>query len=167
MPRKSEWILRIPDALTELNQFPAPVVDRAALERLLGVQRRMAIRLMHRFGGFQAGRTFLVDRVKLIKELSSIGESTEYHAEQKRWLRFAAVLDEARKVHRTRQVAIPQPAPGQKGNLTLEPGRLEIRFKTTVELLQALLELAEGIGSDFEGVRSRIEPNVGSLPRLL
>ena len=160
-------MLRIPDALIELRQFPAPVVDRAALERMLGVRRRMAIRLMHRFGGFQAGRTFLVDRLRLIDELATLSASPEYQAEQRRWLRFAEILDQARNVHQTRQVTIPPPKPGQTANLVLEPGRLEIRFQTTVELLQALLSLAEGIGSDFEGVRRRIEPNNASLPRLL
>ena len=69
MPRKSEWLQQLPSALEELRRFPAPVVDRAALQKLLRVERRTAIRLLHRFGGFQAGKTFLIDRVELIAAL--------------------------------------------------------------------------------------------------
>ena len=58
---------QLPAALDELRRFPAPVLDRAALEKLLRVERRTAIRLLHRFGGFQAGKTFLVDRLQLIE----------------------------------------------------------------------------------------------------
>jgi hypothetical protein len=58
MPRKSEWIEQLPDALDELRAFPAPVVDRAILEKLLRVRRRTAIRIMNRFADFRAGRRF-------------------------------------------------------------------------------------------------------------
>lgn len=167
MPRKTEWMLRIPEALERLGRFPAPVVDRAALEDLLGIHRRMAIRLMHRFGGFQAGRTFLVDRGRLAEQLAGIRDSEEYSSEQRRWVRFVEALDQARQIHKSRQVTIPPPSSSENRRIVLEPGRLEVRFTTTIELLQSLLELAQEIGNDFEAVRGRIEQDTGSLPRLL
>jgi hypothetical protein len=48
-------------SLDKLRDFPAPVVDRAIVERVLRLHRRTAIRLLHRCGGFQAGKT-LSDR---------------------------------------------------------------------------------------------------------
>ena len=166
MPRKSEWLSRVPEALERLDGFPAPVVDRAALEDLLGIHRRMAIRLMHRFGGFQAGRTFLIEKVQLVERLAGIRDSAEYGAERQRWVRFVETLDQARRIHKSRQISIPAAEPGNS-KITLEPGRLEVRFTSTVELLQSLLELAQRIGDDFETVRRQIEPDPPSLPRLL
>ena len=48
--------------------------------RLLGLHRRPAIRLMHRLGGYQSGRTFLIETQKLIGALEEIasGEAFQY-----------------------------------------------------------------------------------------
>ncbi len=69
MPRSPQWFHQLASALAQLQTFPAPVVDRASLEMLLKVSRRSAIRLMHQFGGYQAGRTFLIRREDLIAAL--------------------------------------------------------------------------------------------------
>ena len=37
-----------------------PFLDRPAIERLFGLRRRQSITLMHRLGGYQVGKTFLV-----------------------------------------------------------------------------------------------------------
>jgi hypothetical protein len=56
-------IQRLPAALDELRRFPAPVVDRTIVEKVLRIHRRTAIRLLHRCGGLQAGKTFLIGRL--------------------------------------------------------------------------------------------------------
>jgi hypothetical protein len=58
MPAKALWLLQIPEIVALLETFDVPVVDRAVIERLFGLRRRRAIELLHRFGGYQAGRTF-------------------------------------------------------------------------------------------------------------
>ena len=58
MPAKAQWLLQIPEIVSLLETFEVPVVDRAIIERLFGLRRRRAIELLHRFGGYQAGRTF-------------------------------------------------------------------------------------------------------------
>ena len=67
MPAKPAWLLHIPEIVTMLESFEVPVVDRASIERLFGLRRRRAIELLHHFGGYQAGRTFLIDRRSLIE----------------------------------------------------------------------------------------------------
>jgi hypothetical protein len=47
-------------------------VDRAVIEQIFGLKRRQAIELLHQFGGYQAGRTFLLDRVRLLEALRSL-----------------------------------------------------------------------------------------------
>ena len=58
MPAKALWLLHIPDIIAMLESFDVPVVDRAVIEHLFGLRRRRAIQLPHRFGGYQAGRTY-------------------------------------------------------------------------------------------------------------
>ena len=66
MPAKPEWLLRLPEIRAELEHLDVAIVDRAGIERIFGVRRRRAIELMHQFGGYQTGRTFLLDRVRLL-----------------------------------------------------------------------------------------------------
>src|SRR5436305_14886785 len=71
MPKPSDWTPLIPHALQQLRSMRSKVVDRAIVQQLLKVHRRTAIRLMHQLGGEQAGKTFLVDREHLIRELEA------------------------------------------------------------------------------------------------
>ena len=83
MPAKALWLLQIPEIVSLLETFDVPVVDRAIIERLFGLRRRRAIELLHRFGGFQAGRTFLVDRRLLIEHLRRLAEGEEFQREHR------------------------------------------------------------------------------------
>ena len=69
MSAKAEWLLRLPEIRAELEHLDVPVVDRAGIEHIFGLKRRRAIELMHQFGGYQAGHTFLVDRARLLEEI--------------------------------------------------------------------------------------------------
>lgn len=69
MPAKSEWLLRLPEIRAELERLDVSVVDRAGIERIFGLKRRRAIELMHQFGGYQTGRTFLLERARLLEAL--------------------------------------------------------------------------------------------------
>jgi len=71
MPKPVDWTPLVPDALTALRQMTAPVVDRTTLETLLKIQRRTAIRLLHQLGGQQLGKTLLIPREQLIRELEA------------------------------------------------------------------------------------------------
>jgi len=46
MPAKAAWLLHIPEIVAMLEDFDVPVVDRAVIERLFGLQRRRAIELI-------------------------------------------------------------------------------------------------------------------------
>src|SRR5689334_12786005 len=61
MPAKPAWLLHLSEIIEQLEAFDVPVVDRGIVERVFGLRRRRAIELLHRFGGYQAGRT-LPDR---------------------------------------------------------------------------------------------------------
>src|SRR6202050_5742643 len=89
MPAKAQWLLRVPEILEELAALDIPVLDRAAGERLSRLRRRRAIDLIRSFGGYQAGRTFLVDRPKLVEQLEQIRDSPDFKMEWRREERLA------------------------------------------------------------------------------
>src|ERR1051325_10577840 len=107
VPAKPRWWLHIPEIRTMLVEAEVPVVDRAAVERLFGLQRRQAIELMHRFGGYQAGRTFLIGREQLIEALDAIAASGEYQHEAARRDRLVASVDALRRTRQMEAVRIP------------------------------------------------------------
>jgi hypothetical protein len=77
MPKPIDWTPLIPTVLLQLGAMTSEVVDRGALEKLFHIERRTAIRLMHRFGGYQLGKTFVLDRQKLIAALGEFGSAAK------------------------------------------------------------------------------------------
>ena len=83
-------MLHLPRIIEELRRLPVPVLDRAVIEKLFGLKRRQAIQLLHRFGGYQAGRIFLVDRQELVEQLEAIRDGETFSYEQRRRRRLVA-----------------------------------------------------------------------------
>ncbi len=106
MPPQPQWLLRVPKILEETRRLQVPVLDRASVEKLFGVKRWRAIQLLHRFGGYQVGKTFLVDRQELIQQLQAILGGEEFSCQQKRRQRVVDELEKTRKYLKTAAVKI-------------------------------------------------------------
>jgi len=148
-----------------LESFEVPVVDRAVIERLFGLRRRRAIELLHSFGGYQAGRTFLIDRRRLIEELRRLADGQEFQVERQRKERLDGQFDELRRCKEAARVRIPvQPGVfGRKmadlpAGVELQPGHLHIEFSGTEDLLVKLYELSQAASNDFGRFREAAEP---------
>jgi hypothetical protein len=157
MPAKPEWLLRLPEIRAELEHLDVPVVDRAGIEHIFGLRRRRAIELMHQFGGYQSGRTFLVDRVRLLEALHSLESREDYAAEKRRRERLGDVVEASREHLIAMRVRIPVRAAVARASLDrltpgilLSPGVLTIEFQCPTELLERLYWLAQAISHDFE-----------------
>src|SRR5579872_6327172 len=129
MPTKKTWLLRLPEIRKELSAMNVPVVDRAVFERLFGVRRRRAIQLLHYFGGYQSGRTFLVDRLSLIEQLAPLEASADFAVEQRRRQRLVESLENLRRSRASAAVVIRVEAGAQNGaglpaGVQFEPGLL-------------------------------------------
>ncbi len=164
MPPIPQWFQRLPEIVEELSALEAPVVDRATLEQVFGLSRRATINLMHRFGGYQAGKTFLVDRQPLIERLRSIVKGEDYDYEQKRKERLVEILAKLRRQRAGAQVSIPvepdvfsRKLADLPEGVSLEPGELRITFTGAEDLLQKLFELGQAISNDFEQFRKVVE----------
>src|ERR1017187_8144747 len=157
MPAKPDWLLRLPDIRAQLEYLDAPVVDRAVIECIFGLKRRPAIELLHQFGGYQAGRTFLLDRVRLLEALQSLESRDDYSTEKRRRERLQDAVEASREHMISTRVRIPVRAAAARASLDrlapgvlLMPGMLSIEFRHPVELLEKLYGLAQAISHDFE-----------------
>ena len=166
MAAKPAWLLKIPEIVSLLEACDLPVVDRAGVERLFGLGRRRAIELLHAFGGYQAGRTFLVDRLRLIEHLRRLAEGEEFQIESRRRERLDGTVAQLRRDHAAARVSIPVPPEvrcrkmsGLSAGVALEPGHLHIRFSGTEELLARLYEVSQAACNDFEQFRAAAEPS--------
>src|ERR1039458_8463150 len=157
MPAKPEWLLRLPEIRAQLEYLDAPVVDRAVIERIFGLKRRRAIELLHQFGGYQAGRTFLLDRVRLLEALQSLEGGEDYTTEKRRRERLQDAVEASREHLILTRVRIPVRAAAARASLDrlapgvlLLPGILTIEFRHPIELLEKLYGLAQAIAHDFD-----------------
>lgn len=151
MPAHPAWLHRVSGIHTEVRNLPVPVVDRATVERMFGLKRRQAIELMHRFGGYQAGRTFLLDRAELLRSLEVLMNTPEFDIERRRKESIANMLDEARRTQSANTVRITVPVDVFSQHVDTLPeqicfsdGILTIRFKGVQDLLVHLVELSHG-----------------------
>jgi hypothetical protein len=107
MPSNPAWLHRVPEICAELSALRAPVVDRAAVERMFGLRRRQAIELLHRVGGYQVGRTFVVDRLQLIAELEQMQSAPEFEPARRQRQKVVSELDKMRRNRAATEVRIP------------------------------------------------------------
>jgi len=156
MPAKPRWWRHIPEIRKMLEDARLPVIDRASVERLFGLERRQAIELMHRFGGYLAGRTFLIGREQLIEALDAIAASGEYQQEAARREQFVASVDAVRRTRQTEAIRIPVSREVFDARLKslgpgveLRAGRLAIEFAGPEDLLRKLFALALAVANDY------------------
>jgi len=162
MPAKSQWLLRVPQILAELSALEVPIIDRAVCERIFGLKRRRAIDLMRFFGGYQAGRTFLIDRPRLVAQLEQIRDGGEFKAELHRKERLAERLEAIRRLQAGARVSLPvgqevlsQRLPDLPRGVSLDEGELHVRFASSEDLLTKLFALAQAIANDYEAFEKR------------
>jgi len=142
-----------------------PVVDRAIIEVVFGLGRRQAIEFLHRFGGYQAGRTFLIDRQLLIQGLQRLMAGEEFQNEIRRTERLDQTISQLHRSRAGARVQIPvrpEMLQGEVARLSagiaLEPGHLHVEFSGTEDLLTKLYELSQAAANDFDRFRAAAEP---------
>lgn len=159
MAKPIDWIPVVPDAIASLKASIEPVVDRAALEKLLKVHRRTAIRLLHHFGGQQWGKTLLIDRQKLISEL-------ELFLPASRSALAACTPSQIRRLHhegdRYRfpdvRTSDQRSASQLPAAIQVSPGRVAVEVADLRDLCAQLWILLETCKEDWEGVERLLEP---------
>src|SRR3954447_627848 len=166
MPAQPSWFPRLPHILAELRALDTvPFLDRQAFEQIFRVKDRRARVLMSRCPGVRIGNAWAVDRRQLIAWLEGLQQGEEFHFEQQRRQRVAAVYEQAKREHPARQVEVVVPRESQARTLTslpsgieLRPGELRLQFTDVEELLRQLVELGQALQNDFERIHSLLNP---------
>lgn len=156
MPRQPQWFPQLTSAIDTIELSPSPVFDRAGLETLLRVSRRSAIRLLNEWGGYQLGKTFLIDRDDLLAALRAVKLGETYLRESRRRERLDANLDNTRSYLRSRLIKLPVPAQQGYSAAAMPPGIevialgvLAVQFSTAEDLLGRLYELVQIAAEDL------------------
>src|SRR5437870_10420459 len=95
MPAQPSWHLRVPEIRAALGS-PAspPFLDRPAIEKLFGLRRRQAIRILTACGGYQVGKTFLINRDALLAYIEEVAADGAVERIRQRKLRISSALNE-------------------------------------------------------------------------
>ena len=134
--------------------------SRQDLENLFAVGRATAQTLMKAIGEVQsvAGAHF-VDRPSLLAFLDAMIAAPSVDEAMR------ARLTDAKPVPRPKALRVSLPAdlrhamlPDLPSNITLEPGRLEVRAETAESMLESLVALAMVMTNDLERFRAVVEP---------
>jgi hypothetical protein len=146
MPDKPSYLERLPVILDEARlPKPIPFFRRVDIEALFGLQRRQAIRLMHRIGAVRVSREIAVDQKDLIAWIELAVQSPDVAQEAARQCRVVDRIVElkAETAARARRIVIPDAAPvkGLPEGVTIEPGLLTVSFTTDEQLLENLFML--------------------------
>lgn len=156
MAAKPVWLLQLPRIREQVEALRMPVLDRACVERLFGVRRRRAIELMHVWGGYQAGRTFLIDRHSLLRTLEQLEAGGAYEWERVRRERLDGEIERLHKALPGRQVRINVSSEARDrvvadlpAGIQLRAGELRIAFRDAGELLRLLVELGQAMTNDY------------------
>jgi hypothetical protein len=142
-----------------------PFLDRPAIEKLFGLGRRQAIRLLGAAGGYQVGKTFLVERLALADFISSFEDSGAAPEARARKLRVATALNEVInhaaaqriQVHTAPDVFHRRPADLPEAIELIAPGKLQISYRGAEDLLAHIVELAAAAANDFPVFRKLYE----------
>ena len=154
MPRKIEWIHRIPEIQARVRRHRVPYLDRSETEKIFGVSPRQAVRILDRLGAETLGGAKVIGRERLLDRLGALEQEQSVVFEKDRWERLHSTLEEARAEARRRNIEIPpaQAVPLKRlpEAIRLEPGRLQVRFSSFVELRHNLMLLTQAISMDWD-----------------
>lgn len=174
MPDQPTWIHRLPEILAWLESSEAPpFLHRGLIEGVFRLRRRQALRLMEKAGGYQAGRTYLIDRLQLAQSLRERDTGAVEQAAQRK-ARLEDKIDESRRQVEAKRLRVridPNLAnPGAHSEALppgIEPvgcGRLEIRFFGAEDLLSKVAALAAFAVLEPARFRQTFEAPAGSQP---
>ena len=161
MPATPRWLLAIPDAIRQLEQLDRDLLTRRDLERLFGVSRARAATLMQTFGAEMTGyQRTLPTGPSSSASSAGTGHGAAFRGEATRRDRVVTAIRQARLTGI--RVAVPLEAlearlSGLPAGVTVEPGRIEVRFRSATDAVGRLFALAQALTNDYEQFEALVE----------
>ena len=157
MPAPPRWLLAVPDAIRQLETLDQDLLTRRDVERLFGVSRARAAQLMRTFGAERVGASRVLRRTALLRQLRTYRQRAAFRGEEERRTRLVAALRQARLTGI--RVAVPRAArlAGLPDGVSVEPGRIEVRFRGAPDAVGRLFALAQALTHDYEQFEALVE----------
>ena len=160
MPAPPRWLLALPDAIRQLEALDRELLTRGDVEQLFGVSRARAATLMQTFGAELTGNQRTLPRTQLLRQLRKHRARAAFRGEATRRDRVVTAIRQARLTGI--RVAVPVEAlearlSGLPAGVSVEPGRIEVRFSGAQEAVARLFALAQALTTDYD----RFETLVG------
>ena len=160
VPATPRWLLAIPDAIRQLAALDRDLLTRRDIEQLFGVSRARAATLMQTFGAALTGHQRTLPRTQLLRQLRRHRTRAAFRGEATRRDRVVTAIRQARLTGI--RVAVPSAAlearlAGLPAGVSVEPGRIEVRFSGAQEAVGRLFALAQALTHDYD----RFETLVG------
>ena len=160
MPAPPRWLLALPDAIRQLEALDRDLLTRRDVERLFGVSRARAAQLMRTFGAERVGASRVLRRTALLRQLRQYRQRAAFRGEEERRTRLVAELRQARLTGI--RVAVPREAlearlSGLPEGVSVEPGRIEVRFSGAQDAVGRLFALAQALTHDYEQFEALVE----------
>ena len=160
MPATPRWLLAIPDAIRQLEALDREVLTRRDIEQLFGVSRARAATLMQTFGAELTGNQRTLPRTQLLRQLRRHRTRAAFRGEATRRDRVVTAIRQARLTGI--RVAVPREArearlSGLPAGVSVEPGRIEVRFRGAQDAVGRLFALAQALTHDYERFEALVE----------
>ena len=158
MPATPRWLLAVPDAIRQLEALD--LLTRRDVERLFGVSRARAAQLMRTFGAERVGASRVLRRTALMRQLRQYRQRAAFRGEATRRARVVTAIRQARLTGI--RVAVPVEAlearlAGLPDGVSVEPGRIEVRFRDAPDAVGRLFALAQALTHDYEQFEALVE----------
>ena len=167
MARVPDWYLRLEDLLLAVQESSREKLGRGEVQTLLACSERDSQRLLKRWGATRTDGALQIERAALLRQLETLRDSPAYRTFLQKQGQVAARLTEAKPAAkaRFRRIAgslegVPRQLAELPEGLTLEPGRLEVRFQVEEDLWHLLDQLADIAAQDEHAFRQRAEPTI-------
>jgi len=167
------WLPKVPEIIERIEDNRQQYFDRRDIEALFQVGTTAAWKVMRLIGPAHnlaavmgvgsRSQDRLVARKDLLRFLLNLSRSPEFFTEQARREKVERILADTAFTLKARQAVI-RPAPptdsieGLPGSIHLRPGRLEVEFFGTEDLLKQLWSLAQAITHDYVRFQEICEP---------
>jgi hypothetical protein len=166
MPAKPPWHAHAREIRRDLEKLPIPVLDRAAVERLFGIERRTAQRLLKTLDGHVSSQVAVVTREAVLAMLDRLLQGKPAQAAAARKERLADALaglaqEALPKTTAIATVAVPEAAGAWPDGAGISaPGVFQICFNSPEELLGCILAVTELAAADYAGFAERLAAHV-------
>jgi hypothetical protein len=164
MPAPPSYIDHVPEALKALRKMnPNISIDRTEVQALLGIQPKTAQRVMATAGSHLEGKAAFITPGELALFLERW--DSQERVRRKKCAQKIQLLHEdfiqnppahvelpnerVRVLRRYRYDALPE-------GVTVEPGRIEVKFSTALEAMEKMMAVAVVVSQSFEEFEAKV-----------